>query len=434
MWPTVSIPTALLNLTLEYVILTRRRTPVAHVLVRLAHLILLGGGVLLLRRLPDPGSPIVTALRYAVSTSFLLPCIYLFAESVPQKVFLFFMNWGFTTFLSSFCVWVVNSVSNGLLSYALVAAMYLPIFIFVIPLYVKYWRNGIRRMLFLFELGNPAYVVLPIVSFVLFSALFGPVIAPGNIFEFLVMLLFEFLVLFTYYLLFSHFLVLYDRMRTLDDYRNAERQLTLQKRYYEEVEKGVRQQRKLIHDTRHHLTAIAALSASGDAAAIGPYVARLLDRYGRGTFKRYCANRVANAIISGYIEVAAARGIAVSTDIDLPQEIGMDEYELCALFGNAIENAVEACGRIPVNSELYGRRYISIKSKAEGGRLVVRIENTFKADGKTEEGTFPSSKGSFGGVGLESIRAVVDRYGGCLNCERMGAVFVLSAVLYPRAS
>ncbi len=432
-WPFISIPTIVLNLVLEYMVLTGKKKPVFHFVVRVAHFALAFAAIFLLRRLPPEAEPYIKYLRYAVSTSFLVPCLLLFSESLPQKIFLFFMDWGVTTFFSSFCVWVANSLALGRAGYAVVAGMYLVVFALLVPLYAKFWRNDVRRVLALFELGNPAYVFLPILIFVLFSALFGPVVPPNDMSSFLLMLLFESLVIFIYYLLFNHFFVAYERMRALENFRISARQLDLQKKYYEEVNRGLVQQRKLLHDARHHLRAISSLVAAGDVQEVGPYVDRLLDRYGEPTLRRYCENTVANAVIGGYINLAEGEGIAVSTEIDLPQDFGVDEYDLCALFGNAIENAIEACRRVPLDSELFSRRYVSVKTRFERGRLVIRVENSFKSDPKVPSAEFPSSKGAFGGVGLDSIRTVVERYGGCLNCERFGDVFALSAVVYPRA-
>lgn len=431
-WLTAAMLTAVLNLSLEYLVLTKRKSLATHIVVRLAHLAAVFAATFLYLRHIDPDSLLGGILRYCISSSFILPCLFLFAESISQKVFLFFMDWGFTTFFTSLCVWVAARAGNALLAYSVI---FLPVFGLALPLYSKYLKRGVRRILFLFEFGSPSYVAMPILTFVLFSALFGPLSPPTRDWSsFFLMLLFEVQVVFSYYVLFAHFFVVYDRMRTMDDFRSAERQLHLQKQYYEEVDKGIRRQRELIHDARHHLTTISALAKAGDAEAVGPYVDRLLAHYVSRTMRRYCENSAANAIIGSYIEVAEGEGIPVSTDIDLPLEIGIDEYALCALFGNAIENAIEACRRIPDGSELRGRRFISIKSRTERGRLVVRIENSFNSARRVQEGAFPSEKGSFGGIGLESIRAVVEKYDGCLNCERLGEMFALSAILYCRSA
>ncbi|HPS45433.1 MAG TPA: ATP-binding protein, partial [Treponemataceae bacterium] len=162
---------------------------------------------------------------------------------------------------------------------------------------------------------------------------------------------------------------------------------------------------------------------------LGEYLDRLLGDGFVAPQKRYCANPVANAVIGGYIEIAETRGITVATDIDLPVDIRIDEYELCALLGNAIENAIEACQRIPPESERYPGKRIDIRVRGEPSRLVIRIENSFQPLPGDREGLFPSSKGARSGIGLESMRTIVENHRGALNCERKGDTFVFSAVL-----
>ena len=148
-----------------------------------------------------------------------------------------------------------------------------------------------------------------------------------------------------------------------------------------------------------------------------------------GSRRGFAKTAWANAVIGGYIEIAREKGIRVSASIRLPENISIDRYELCTLFGNTIENAIEACERIPQDSELYEKRHIDIAARDEKGRLVLRVENSFSGLVQTEGGGFLSSKGSGGGVGLQSVRAVVERHDGCLSCEQRDGSFVLSALL-----
>jgi sensor histidine kinase YesM len=57
------------------------------------------------------------------------------------------------------------------------------------------------------------------------------------------------------------------------------------------------------------------------------------------------------------------------------------------------------------------------------------MENSYHDDPSVKKGSFNSSKGARGGIGLESVKAVLDLYQGCLNCERQDNTFIFSAVL-----
>lgn len=418
--------TYLSNLTFEYSNLTMRGGVARHILVRLAAITLQFVGYLLLNR---AGLTHSYAHLYLVNIVHLLACMILFEESVPIKVFQFFTSWLLTGFIASLCNSVAYALVPGDMRLTVRLILYFAACVVVLSLYPRFWRNRIREMLNLMEPTNPLYALFPFASFVLYICLFNYYVPPDSRFMFALMVFFEAFIVFLYGFLFMHTHAVFDRIQAENRLENTEKQFLLQKRYYEEIDRNVRAQRERLHDMRHHLIAVDSLARSGDCASISQYVERLISNYGRQIMKRYCENTVANAVIGGYVDIAEAKGIAVTTEIDLPGSVRIDDYELCILFGNTIENAIEACERIPADSPLYGNRFISIKSRAEDGRLVMRVENSFFPDSVAADSGFASSKGARGGIGLESVRRVVLMHQGCVNCERHDGVFVLSVLL-----
>jgi hypothetical protein len=423
--PIIPLITYALQTFVEYGTLTKRRSAIEHVLVRFLALFAALGCFFLMLHLGVRS----VFLYYLCTIPLFIPCVFLFTETFAQKAFFCFTSWGATTFLSSVCNYLAVWFAGGRTVFPLRHILYFSCSVLTLVIFYRFVRAGYRTLLANLAKGNPIYAAFPIMAFVLLSLLFTPFDTSLTVAKFFVMILFEIFTIFSYYVMASHFNAIYNRSQYEARLENAERLLTLQKKYYTEVEKGIRAQGKLMHDTRHHYVVLSTLANSGDYATLGEYLDRLLGEGHAASAKRYCANPVANAVIAGYIEIAEAKGISVSTDIDLPIETRIDEYELCALLGNAIENAIEACQRIPSGMEPYSGRSIVIKARSEKNRLVIRIENSFLPLLGDIAGLFPSSKGERNGIGLESIRAIVDRYQGGLNCERKGTTFVLSAVL-----
>ncbi len=421
----ISFITLFATCCIEYSTLTMRRKLSTHILVRVAAYALGTSMYFLLRRLGVKQY----FVYYFISIIYFFACHYLFTESLPQKIFLFFTDWCFTTFVSALCNWATAWISPADLRIVLRTGLYLTSFFVLLPLYFRQGRRFVREMLGLFEKANPVYAAFPFLAFVLFTVFFGPLNSTESVFQFITMALFICFILFTYYLFITYFHTVFRRLQAEGNLMNAERQLLLQKKYYAEVERNFRIQNERIHDTRHHLVALSTMASTGRIDDLGQYLSRLLEQYGGSTAARQCENEVANAILGGYISIAKEKGIAVSAELDLPQRMGMDEYELCTLFGNSLENAIEACQRIPADSALFPKRYIKLKSRVEQDRLTVRIENSFQDDRAIVKDSFASSKGSRGGIGLESVKAVLDLYQGSLSCERQGSAFIFSAVL-----
>ncbi len=366
---------------------------------------------------------------YCISGIYFAAMVYLFSESLSQKIFLFFTNWCFTSFVSALCNWATMGLPAGKPQIAVRLALYMASYGVLLPLYAMHGRRYVVEMLELFDKSNPVYAVFPFLAFVLFTVFFGPLEPAGSISQFITMILFVSFILFTYYLMITHFHTVFSRIKTENNLTNAEHLLVLQKKFYAEVEKGIRTQNERLHDTRHHLLALAGMASDGNFNALSQYLSQLLELQGKGITVRYCENDVVNSVIGGYISIAESRKIAVSVELDLPGTMGMDEYELCTLFGNTLENAIEACERIPTDSPLTPNRFIRLKSRVEQRRLTIRIENSCQKDPSAAQGNFVSSKGTGGGIGLESVRTVTDLYQGCMNCEKRENTFIFSAVL-----
>ncbi len=413
------------NLALEYGTLSMRRGLLQHVLVRSLATVIYFALLLLIRENGLVGSYFVRCL---ITFPFFFACQWLSTDTVAQKTFLYFMDFSVTTAVSTLSLWIFDRLPAesfrslaASLSYVLVMALF-------VLLYFTRLRVRVRQMLFLFRRANPLYAAFPVLSFAFFAIVYAPMRIDSSLGWFITMMLFIGLTVLTYSMLFSHFTTVYNGLQAESSIALATRQLWLQKKYYAEIARSLGTQSQLLSDERYHLLAMRAMAEAGDFSSLAAYVRGVLHRYGAPKVATLCENSVVNAVISGYVALAEKRGISVSTNLYVPADIRIDEYELCSFFGNALENAIEACERIQTAKGAASRegRFISISTLIDAGRFIVRVENSFQDDPERQDPTFPSEKGS--GIGLESMRAVVEHYQGSLSCERRGAVFVLSAV------
>ena len=109
-------------------------------------------------------------------------------------------------------------------------------------------------------------------------------------------------------------------------------------------------------------------------------------------------------------------------------ECNISISELTILFGNLLENAIEACGKIPVSE-----RYIRLKIVQKEHKLVMSCENSF--DGlvlRSADGIKSRKKG--GGLGISSIQGIVEKYHGQIRLEDGDGVFRVYAYLQDKGS
>ena len=111
----------------------------------------------------------------------------------------------------------------------------------------------------------------------------------------------------------------------------------------------------------------------------------------------------------------------------------LTEREIYSLFGNALDNALEAVTKI----EDPARRMITLKSNARGEMVVLLVENTCEgalniADDESLPATTKTGKGH--GFGLRSIREIAQRHQGFLSIREENGVVKLSVVMKPDQS
>lgn len=106
----------------------------------------------------------------------------------------------------------------------------------------------------------------------------------------------------------------------------------------------------------------------------------------------------------------------------------MSEGELFSLFGNALDNAIEAT----MNVKDECRRIVSFKIHTVGGLVAINVQNSF--EGNVEFGadglplTTKEDK-NYHGFGLKSVKYIVEKYGGDMFVEAKDGLFKLNILL-----
>ncbi|WP_047810252.1 sensor histidine kinase [Desulfosporosinus acididurans] len=370
-----------------------------------------------------------TLYYYLLITLQVLCFLYLYSGSVAKKLFVYFATWQIATFVSTLCGDIAGLLSLGY-NEGLVARyiLYFISCLILLQLYIFSARDFVRKYLAMLARNNHIFALYPVLAFVVFSVLFSPIEAGAAVDKVIYMLLFEAMIIFTYYLLFRQIEAIYNRTLIESRLASTEQMVLLQKRYYAQLESNTIQQRSMMHDTRHHLVTIASLGKNGEFAELLRYAYELIEKCDATVSRCFCQNSAANAILSGYIERAEQRNISVSVDMELPENIGINRYDLCTVLGNCIENAIEACQRISPHSPLYPKRYIDIRGRRDGDRLILRIKNACDTAGSGHL-SLVSSKGAVGGIGLQNVLSVVERHRGSMSTEFGDNCFTFCAVM-----
>ncbi|NEG90048.1 GHKL domain-containing protein [Bifidobacterium aerophilum] len=105
----------------------------------------------------------------------------------------------------------------------------------------------------------------------------------------------------------------------------------------------------------------------------------------------------------------------------------MKPADIYSLFGNAVDNAIEAAGAVADPS----RRYIRMKVRAEAGMLVAHVENPYDGERRFENGLPVTTKDDkrYHGFGVRSMRMIVEQYDGVLSAKAEDGVFTVNILI-----
>ena len=118
--------------------------------------------------------------------------------------------------------------------------------------------------------------------------------------------------------------------------------LSLQSVQYDSLLRRVEETRQARHDLRHHIMLLKNIRDNRDFSALDALLASYpdLDTLDRPLI--YCQNEMVNAILAHFGDQAAEQNIRYTVKLDLPEDVFVEKPDLAVLFGNLLENAVEA--------------------------------------------------------------------------------------------
>lgn len=176
------------------------------------------------------------------------------------------------------------------------------------------------------------------------------------------------------------------------------------------------------HDLKHY---IAALRASPDQAQRS--LAALEEDLRGYEAHAHTGSQVLDTILTSKGLTCTRQGISLTCTVDGALLCFMDALDLSAVFGNALDNAIE-CEKRLADPE---KRMILVYVSARQGFALIRVENYCEDTLSYREGLPRSTKGdpAFHGYGLKSIRYVAEKYGGTMTTKLANSWFTLCVLL-----
>ncbi|MCI6137854.1 MAG: GHKL domain-containing protein [Oscillospiraceae bacterium] len=209
-----------------------------------------------------------------------------------------------------------------------------------------------------------------------------------------------------------------ERLR--EELKMQEYQNSVNLEYYKNVEKNSVEARKIRHDLANMVQTAYEIMENGtdsDKESAKKMFAQLKAEVSDIKIERFCQNTLVNAIASNKAAECRKNEIDFDFDLRVPEDLGIEEVDICKAYVNIFDNAINAAKAID------GKRYVKIKSFTDesDGMLYITGENNVAPDYEDKK----KSRTGEHGYGLRILRDTAEKYGGRLVTDDKGNTFTV---------
>lgn len=202
----------------------------------------------------------------------------------------------------------------------------------------------------------------------------------------------------------------------------AEQQLALQYEMFKEQRRNDEMLKSVYHDMANHMNVLQGMA---DLESVQGYIRELGERTSGILEDIDTGNGTLNLILRQKRQACEEKGIALEAAVSFGGADFLNPMEICTLFANCIDNAMEAVERDKVQD-----RTIQIRGGLQHGCLVVRFENEYNHTLSEGEEGLRSSKGQgVHGYGLRNVKSVLSHHDGALSIHSEEGRFVLTFMI-----
>ena len=164
------------------------------------------------------------------------------------------------------------------------------------------------------------------------------------------------------------------------------------------------------HDLKHQ---IEVLRKEQDPEKRNAFLNKMEDEIKQYELQNKTGNSVLDTVLTSKSMYCDKHGITLTSVVD-GQLLGfMETMDICSIFGNALDNAIESV----IEIEDKEKRLIHLTISQQKSFLMIRVENYFEGNLEYEKGQLESTKKNkaFHGYGIKSIRYTVNKYDGAVD-------------------
>lgn len=207
-----------------------------------------------------------------------------------------------------------------------------------------------------------------------------------------------------------------------------EEMLSLQRRHYERLDVSQKETQSLRHDMKKHLRCCYSLLEEGHTEEARRYIRSLYHENKKLRSITYSGNIVIDSILSNGFANIERNKIDLKCSVIVPPVLNIEDTDLCILFGNLVDNAVEACQRI---TDTAANRQIILNVNIKRDYLFIDLVNSYNGEINKLNNIYKTIKKneSYCGIGLFNVQKIVAKYDGEISIDHTPDTFSVSIIL-----
>ena len=180
------------------------------------------------------------------------------------------------------------------------------------------------------------------------------------------------------------------------------------------------------HDFKNHLIILEGLIRVDEKEELKEYFHKMDQEYQLSEDYIYTGNKILDGLINNKLKIMKTTGASIETNIQIPEKMEVNAFDLVIVIGNLLDNAMEA-----LNQQECGSFYLEISYKK--GMLFIYVWNTYEGELLKKGDMMILTKKKSNephGIGLSNIRRVVEQYHGDMIIHTENNFFTVRIIIY----
>ena len=211
----------------------------------------------------------------------------------------------------------------------------------------------------------------------------------------------------------------FQTIRYREENERAQNQLNAQYQLFLAEKENAERIRAFHHDLKNHLDTIETMINTGDART---YISNLREAEQETEMPFDTGCPTLDALLAAKQPVMQEKGIRLSCFAHFSKANALTPMELCTLFSNSLDNAIEAVSTLPEE-----KRTIHISGGEVNGNMVVRMENPYAHSLLKKGNLFTTTKANHEahGYGLSNMLRIIEKHNGTMTYKTENGLFSL---------